>query len=75
MLVLTLKENEAVYIDGERRVVVSVIKGDRVRLGFDFPQSVPVHREEVHRRIEAEAAQAAIDGHGLESSAGAGGAQ
>lgn len=70
MLTLTVRIGEVVWIDGVKRVFVHAIKGDSVRIGFDFPRNVPVHRDEVQQRIEAEAAQAAIDGHGLESASG-----
>jgi carbon storage regulator len=34
-------------------VTVIEIRGDRVKLGFIGPQEVPIHREEVFRRIES----------------------
>ena len=70
MLTLTVRIGEAVWIDGVKRVFVHAIKGDSVRIGFDFPRNIPVHRDDVQQRIQAEAAQAAIDGHGLESARG-----
>jgi len=55
MLVLTRFRNEVVVIgDPENplgRVKVSQIKGDRVRLAFDFPSTILVHREEVAKVI------------------------
>lgn len=51
MLVLTRKPGEAIVIDGDIRVTVLSVKGDRVRIGIDAPAQVRVDREEVHRRI------------------------
>lgn len=52
MLVLTRKPNEKVIIGDGIEVVVLEIHGNRVRLGFRCPPEVPVHRAEVHRRIQ-----------------------
>ncbi len=55
MLVLSRKKDEQLVIQvGEENVVVRVLEvnGDRVRLGIVAPRSVPVHREEVARRIQ-----------------------
>ena len=51
MLVLTRKVGEEIVIDGDIRVVISAIKGDRVRVGVIAPSDVRVDREEVHRRV------------------------
>ncbi|REK18226.1 MAG: carbon storage regulator [Planctomycetota bacterium] len=53
MLVLTRKKNERVIIGGNVEVTVIEIRGDRVKLGFAGPPEVPIHREEVFRRIES----------------------
>jgi len=51
MLVLSRKQNEKVIIGDQIAVTVVEIRGDRVKLGFIGPQEVPIHREEVFRRI------------------------
>ncbi len=54
MLVLTRLKDEAVIIgSGENAVRVQIveIRGDKVRLGFDAPKSIPIHREEVYNAI------------------------
>ncbi|MBM3996274.1 MAG: carbon storage regulator [Planctomycetes bacterium] len=50
MLVLTRRVGEEIVIDGNIRVVVVAVKGDRIRLGITAPPSVPVDRKEVHDR-------------------------
>lgn len=50
MLVLTRRIGEEIVINGNIRVTVVAVKGDRVRLGVAAPANVPVDREEVHQR-------------------------
>jgi carbon storage regulator len=53
MLVLSRRPGEEIIINGNLRVTVVSVKGDRVRLGIEAPASVPVDRAEIHaRRIE-----------------------
>jgi carbon storage regulator len=55
MLVLTRKVNERIFIQlGDKTITVQIVgvSGDRVRVGIDAPPEVPVHREEVARRLE-----------------------
>jgi carbon storage regulator len=51
MLVLSRKKNERVMIGEDIEVHVIDIRGDRVKLGFSAPANVPIHRDEVFRRI------------------------
>jgi len=50
MLVLTRRIGKEVVIDGNIRVKVVAVKGDRIRLGIVAPPSVSVDRKEVHDR-------------------------
>jgi carbon storage regulator len=52
MLVLSRKKNEKVIIGDNIEVRVIDVRGDRVKLGFIGPADVPIHREEVFRRID-----------------------
>ena len=52
MLVLSRKLGETIVIDGDVTVTVLEVSGGRVRLGFNGPPSVPIHRGEIHRQIE-----------------------
>lgn len=54
MLVLTRRKDEAIIIGDNIRVTVVEIRGDRVKLGFEAPGEVTVHREEIHQRIAAD---------------------
>lgn len=58
MLVITRREGEEVIIgdpmNPDGRVRIASIKGDRVRLAFEFPREVPVHRREVADQIKSQ---------------------
>ncbi len=54
MLVLSRKDGQKVVVGHNVVVTVLEIRGDSVKLGFDAPGEVPIHREEVRRRIEDE---------------------
>jgi carbon storage regulator len=51
MLVLSRKQGERVLIGREIELTVLEIRGNRVKLGFRGPAEVPIHREELHRKI------------------------
>jgi carbon storage regulator len=50
MLVLSRRRGEAIVIDGNIRVRIVEIDGNRVRLGIEAPSAVTVDRSEVHDR-------------------------
>ena len=52
MLVLSRKKNESIVIGNDIKIVVVEIRGDKVRLGIEAPQSVSVHRREVYEAIQ-----------------------
>ena len=53
MLVLTRKLRERIHIGGNVVVTVVDIRGNKVRLGIDAPQDIPVLREELLASSEA----------------------
>jgi carbon storage regulator len=52
MLVLTRKQGECVMIGEHVEVTVLEVHGNRVKLGFRSPLEVPIHRQEVHRKLD-----------------------
>ena len=53
MLVLNRKQNQQILIDGEIKVTIIKVHGNKVRIGIDAPEEVSVHRSEVADRIRA----------------------
>lgn len=55
MLILTRRVGETLIIDDKVSVTILGVKGAQVRVGVDAPKEVAVHREEIYRRIKADA--------------------
>jgi carbon storage regulator len=53
MLVLTRRRNESIVIGPNVTVRVVAIRKGSVKLAIEAPPEVPIHREELRRRIEA----------------------
>ena len=72
MLVLTRKSNQSIMIGDEIEVSVLSVMGEKVRIGIQAPQKVPVFRKEIYLEIhrEAGATGAHHDGAGDHSHAG-----
>ncbi len=52
MLVLSRKRGESITIGNGVTVTVLAVQGDRVKIGVEAAAEVPVHRLEIHQRIE-----------------------
>jgi carbon storage regulator len=48
MLVLSRKKTESVRIGSDIVITIIEIRGDKVRLGFNAPKDIPIHRQEVY---------------------------
>ena len=55
MLVLSRKSGEAIHVGDKIVVKIVKISGNTVRLAFDAPPEVTIHRGEVRERIQEEA--------------------
>jgi carbon storage regulator len=60
MLVITRREGEEIVIGDPKAplgvVRIASVKGERVRIAFDFPRETPIHRREIAEQIKAEKA-------------------
>lgn len=54
MLVLSRHRDESIMIGDDVVITIVDIRGDKVRLGIEAPQSIPVHRQEVYEAIQRE---------------------
>jgi carbon storage regulator len=72
MLVLTRKSNQSIMIGDEIEVSVLSVMGEKVRIGIQAPQRVPVFRKEIYLEIHREggATQPSKDGAGADHGAG-----
>ena len=52
MLVLSRKPGESLVIGRDITVTVIRMKGNVAQLGIDAPKEVPIHRSELHERIQ-----------------------
>jgi carbon storage regulator len=59
MLVLTRKSNQSIMIGDDIKVSVLLVVGEKVRIGIEAPQDVPVFRTEVYLEIQDQQRQAA----------------
>ncbi|HAU0967565.1 TPA: carbon storage regulator [Legionella pneumophila] len=51
MLILTRRIGESVVISEDIYCTIVGYYNDEVRLAFDAPKSIPIHRDEIQRRI------------------------
>jgi carbon storage regulator len=56
MLILTRKVDEVVRIGDEISIKVIAVRGNQVQIGIAAPKEIPVNREEVWLRKQAEKA-------------------
>jgi carbon storage regulator len=54
MLVLSRHRDESIMIGDDVVITIVDIRGDKVRLGIEAPQEIPVHRQEVYEAIKRE---------------------
>jgi carbon storage regulator len=59
MLVLSRQRDESIMIGDKVVITIVDIRGDKVRLGIEAPEEVPVHRQEVYEAIQRENRRAA----------------
>ncbi len=66
MLVITRREGEEVVIGDPKNPIgvvrIASVKGDRVRVAFDFPREVQIHRREVADQITSSEPEVAVIG-------------
>jgi carbon storage regulator len=51
MLILTRRTHQSITVGSDIFVTVLAVQGGQVRLGIKAPRYIPVHREEVAKRV------------------------
>ena len=54
MLVLSRFPEETIYIGDDIKVTIIRVLGQKVRIGIEAPDHVPVHRKDVYDNIQLE---------------------
>jgi len=62
VLILTRRTGEAIVINGDIRVSILSIEGERVKLGIEAPREVPVLRQELLDEVRRSNLEAATRG-------------
>ena len=61
MLVLTRKSNQSIMIGDDVEVSVLSVVGDKVRIGIQAPQEIPVFRTEIYLEIHRKDGESATE--------------
>ena len=64
MLVLTRKSNQSIMIGDDIEISVLSVMGEKVRIGIQAPQEVPVFRTEIYIEIQRQKADDAVPAGG-----------
>ncbi len=54
MLILTRRVCESIIIGDDTVITILGLKGHQVRIGINAPKNVPVNREEIQKKIDAQ---------------------
>ncbi|HAT9921666.1 TPA: carbon storage regulator CsrA, partial [Legionella pneumophila subsp. pneumophila] len=52
MLILTRRIGETVVVGDDVFITILGIKGNQIRLGFDAPDHVSIHRQEIYLKVQ-----------------------
>jgi len=54
MLILTRRAGEVLRIGDDIKILMLKVDGGQIKVGIEAPKEIPVHREEIYRRIHNE---------------------
>ena len=59
MLILSRRPGESLHLGDHIKITVLSVKGQRIKLGIDVPDGMPVYREEIYDKIQEQNIMAA----------------
>ncbi|WP_462323451.1 carbon storage regulator CsrA [Desulfoplanes sp.] len=59
MLILSRRPGESLHLGDDIKITVLSIKGQRIKLGIEVPDGMPVYREEIYEKIQEQNRMAA----------------
>lgn len=51
MLIFSRKLDESIIINNNIKITIVSLEDNRVKIGIDAPREIPVHRTEIHNKI------------------------
>ena len=54
MLILSRRPGESMHLGDDIKITILQVKGQQVKIGFDVPEHMPVYREELYLKVQAE---------------------
>ena len=54
MLILMRQVGQIIRIGDNITITICGVQGHQVRIGIDAPKEIPVHREEIYKKIQTE---------------------
>lgn len=54
MLILTRKQMESIMIGDNIKITILSSSGGQIKIGIEAPDNIPVHREEIFKKIQEE---------------------
>ncbi len=58
MLILSRRPGESLYLGDDIKITFLSVKGQQIKLGLDVPEHLPVYREEIYLKVQAQNASA-----------------
>ncbi len=58
MLILSRRPGESFHVGDDIKITILGVKGQQIKVGLDVPEHMPVYREEIYVKVQAQNASA-----------------
>jgi carbon storage regulator len=58
MLILSRRPGESFHVGDDIKITILSVKGQQIKVGLDVPEHMPVYREEIYVKVQAQNASA-----------------